>query len=198
MILAHRIRLVPTNEQEAYFLRACGVARFAYNWALAEWQRAFEAGEKPSEVALRKRLNALKGEQFPWMCEVTKNAPQQAIKNLGRAYANFFDDLKKYRRNAMPWKRVRVPKFKKKGRHDGFRADNGPDKLHPDAVQTIGKRVKLPIIGWVAMRSNDSRGRFPANGEVRRIVPKREPSSHDCIGGLPTFAPTSCINLPHR
>jgi len=27
------------------------------------------------------------------MNEVTKNAPQQAIKNLGRAYANFFEDL---------------------------------------------------------------------------------------------------------
>jgi putative transposase len=152
MILAHRIRLVPTADQEAYFARACGVARFAYNWALAEWQRQYAAGEKPSEPALRKQLNALKHEQFPWMREVTKNAPQQGIKNLGRAYANFFEDLKKYRRNELPWKRVRFPRFKKKGRHDGFRADNGPDKDHPDAVRTNGKRVNLPIIGWVAMR----------------------------------------------
>jgi putative transposase len=71
------------------------------------------------------------------MREVTKNAPQQAIKNLGRAYANFFDDLTKYRRNELPWKRVRVPKFKKKGRHHGFRADNGPDKSHPDACRLM-------------------------------------------------------------
>ncbi len=152
MILAHRIRLVPTADQESYFARACGVARFAYNWALAEWQRQYAAGEKPSEAALRKQLNALKHEQFPWMREVTKNAPQQGIKNLGRAYANFFEDLKKYRRKELPWKRVRVPTFKKKRRHDGFRADNGPDKHHPDAVRTNGKRVNLPIIGWVAMR----------------------------------------------
>jgi putative transposase len=127
-------------------------ARFAYNWALAEWQRQHAAGEKPSEAALRKQLNALKHEQFPWMREVTKNAPQQGIKNLGRAYANFFEDLKKYRRNELPWKRVRVPRFKKKGRHESFRADNGPDKDHPDAVRTNGKRVNLPIIGWAAMR----------------------------------------------
>lgn len=153
MILAHRIRLVPTGKQEAYFRRACGVARFAYNWALGQWQRQYDNGEKPSEVALRKMLNAIKGEQFPWMREVTKNAPQQAIKNLGRAYANFFDDLKKYRRNELPWKRVRVPKFKKKGKtRECFRADSGPDKNHPDAVQTDGKRVKLPCIGWVRMR----------------------------------------------
>lgn len=106
MILAHRIRLVPTGEQEAYFSRACGVARFSYNWALAEWKRQYAAGGKPSEVALRKLLNAIKHEQFPWMHEVTKNAPQQAIKNLGRAYANFFDDLGKYRRKKLPWKRA--------------------------------------------------------------------------------------------
>jgi putative transposase len=154
MILAHRIRLVPTPDQESYFACACGVARFAYNWALAEWQRQYAAGEKPSEAALRRQLNALKHEQFPWMREVTKNAAQQGIKNLGRAYANFFDDLKKYHRNELPWKRVRVPTFKKKGRHDGFRADNGPDKYHPDAVRTNGKRVNLPIIGWVAMRED--------------------------------------------
>jgi putative transposase len=152
MILAHRIRLVPTAAQESYFVRACGVARFAYNWALAEWQRQYAAGEKPSEAALRKQLNALKPEQFPWMLEVTKNAAQQGIKNLGRAYDNFFEDLEKYRRNELPWKRVRVPTFKQKGRHDSFRADNGPDKDHPDAVRTSGKRVKLPVIGWVAMR----------------------------------------------
>jgi putative transposase len=124
MILAHRIRLVPTSEQEAHFRRACGVARFAYNWALAEWQRLYRSGEKPSEMALRKRLNARKNTDFPWMRDVTKNAPQQAIKNLGRAYANFFEDLKKYRRKELPWKRVRAPRFKKKGIHEAFRADN--------------------------------------------------------------------------
>ena len=152
MILGHRIRLEPTYEQIAYFSRACGVARFAYNWALAEWRRQYHSGGKPSELALRKQLNAIKGEQFPWMRQVTKNAPQQAIKNLGRAHVNFFEDLAKYRRGEIPWKRVRAPRFKMKGRHDAFRADNGPDKRHPHAVKTAGKRVRLPVIGWVAMR----------------------------------------------
>jgi len=86
------------------------------------------------------------------MSEVTKNAPQQAIKNLGRAYTNLFEDLKKYRRKEIRWKRVRVPTFKKKGQHYSFRADNGPDKKHPDAVQTDGARIRLPVIGWAKMR----------------------------------------------
>jgi putative transposase len=150
--IGHRVRLVPTGEQEIAFRRACGVSRFAYNWALCEWRRQYDAAEKPSEIALRKALNAIKAEQFPWMAEVTKNAPQQAIRNLGKAYANFFNDLKKYRRGEIDWKRVRVPKFKKKGRHDSFRADNGSDNKHPNAVQVNGKLVRLPVIGWVKMR----------------------------------------------
>ena len=44
------------------------------------------------------------------------------------------------------------PDIQEKGIHDAFRADNGSDKHHHDAVQTDGKRVRLPVIGWVAMR----------------------------------------------
>ena len=113
MMIAHRVRLVPTEAQEMQMRQACGVARFAYNWALAQWRDQYKAGGKPSEGSLRKQLNGIKAEQFPWMADVTKNAPQQGIKNLGRAYTNFFSDLKKYKRKEIPWKRVRVPKFKK-------------------------------------------------------------------------------------
>jgi len=34
---AHKIRLNPTPEQEQYLRQACGVARHAFNWGLAEW-----------------------------------------------------------------------------------------------------------------------------------------------------------------
>lgn len=146
MIIAHKIALDPNDQQATYFARACGTARFAYNWALAEWQKQHTARKAdpslpaPSEMSLRRQLNAIKGEQFPWMAEVTKNAPQQAIKNLGSAFKRFFAGQGKY------------PRFKKKGVHDSFRADPGPDKAHPNAVEVTGKRVKLPVIGWVRMR----------------------------------------------
>src|SRR4051794_11751368 len=96
MIIAHKIALDPNNKQATYFARSCGTARFAYNWALAEWQKQYTARKAdpslpaPSEMSLRRQLNAIKGEQFPWMAEVTKNAPQQAIKNLGNAFKRFF------------------------------------------------------------------------------------------------------------
>jgi putative transposase len=141
MRLAHRVRLDPTPAQQEYFHRACGVARFAYNWALAEWQRQYAAGEKPSETALRKQLNALKDKRFPWMREVTKNAPQQGVKNLGRAYANFFEDLAKHRRGELPWKRLRVPTFKIRCRVSSgrVRGIKGP----PRFKNTVGEGKQL-------------------------------------------------------
>jgi len=148
MIVAHKIALDPNVAQEIYFVRASGTARFASNWARAEWKGQRQAGEQPSEASLRRQLNTIKDEPFPSMREVTKKAPQPAIKNLGTAFKNFFADLKKPKRQ----RQFHYPRFKKKGEHDGFRADNGTDKNHPNAVEVNGKRVKLPVIGWVKMR----------------------------------------------
>ena len=75
MILAHKIALDPNEAGRIYFAKAAGTARFAWNWALAEWQQQYKAGERPSETALRRHLNAIKREQSPWMLEVTKVAP---------------------------------------------------------------------------------------------------------------------------
>ena len=144
MIRVHQIRLYPNDRQATLFAQSCGVARFAYNWALAEWKRQYEAGEKPSEAKLRKQLNAMKHEHFPWMSEVSKNAPQQAIKNLGAAFNNTFSRLKKGEKPGFP-------RFKRKGIRDRFRADNGPSKAAPNAVKVAGQRVQLPVIGWVRM-----------------------------------------------
>ena len=142
---AHKIKLDPTKEQAIYFARACGVARFSYNWALAQWKKQYEAGDKPSEMSLRKQLNSIKATEFPWMAEVTKNASQQAIKNLGTAFQNFF-------RNVKQGKKPGYPKFKKKGLRDSFRADNGPQHNGAHAVEVTGKTVKLAKVGIVKMR----------------------------------------------
>ncbi len=143
MLLAHKIALKPNNKQATYFARASGTARFAYNWALTEWKREFEAGGKPSEVSLRKSLNAVKREQFPWMFEVTKCAAQESIINLGVAFSNFFRDCKKPKAQG----RARYPRPKKKGVHDSFCAAN-----EAGTFRCEGKRIKLPVIGWVRLR----------------------------------------------
>ena len=69
MIKAHKIRLNPTPEQAVYFAKAAGTARFVWNWALAEWNRQYEAGEKPTALKLKKQFNEIRREQFPWTWE---------------------------------------------------------------------------------------------------------------------------------
>lgn len=139
MLIAHRIALDPNNAQGTYMARAAGTARFAYNWALAEWKRQYDAWKanssfpKPSQAALRRQLNAIKREQFPWMLEVTKNAPQMAIIQLGQAFQNFFAG------------RARYPQFRKKGVHDRFTLTN-------DQFDIDGSRIRIPNLGWVRMR----------------------------------------------
>lgn len=148
MLRVHKIKLAPNKAQDEYFRKSCGVARHAYNWALAEWKRQYEAGGKPNEAALRKQYNQMKPVEFPWALEVTKCAPQQAIKNAGTAYRNFFNRLKKGKKG----REAGYPQFKKKGIRDSFRADNGPATKGANAVPVDGRKIKLPIIGWIRMR----------------------------------------------
>ncbi len=139
MLIAHQIALDLNNVRATYMARATGTARFAYNWALAEWQRQYEAHRadeslpKPGQLALRRQLNAIKREQFPGLLEVTKNAPQMAIIQLGQAFANFLAG------------RARYPKFRKRGVHDRFTLTN--DQIHSD-----DRRIRSPKLGWVRMR----------------------------------------------
>jgi len=139
VLIAHQIALNPNNKQATYFAKAAGIARFAYNWALAEWSLQYEACKanpalpKPSQFSLRRQLNAIKREQFPWMLDVTKTAPQMAIIQLGDAFKNFFAHRAKY------------PRFRKKGVHDRFTLTN-------DQFKIDGSRIRIPRLGWVRMR----------------------------------------------
>ncbi len=83
---AHKIRLNPSAEQEKYLRQACGVARFVFNWGLAEWRRQYEADEEPSAYKLKKQLNAVKRQEFPWMYDVTKCAVDTGFRNIDAAF----------------------------------------------------------------------------------------------------------------
>lgn len=133
MLRAHKIELKVNNKQVTYFAKASGVARKAYNWALEQWEKEYKAGGKPSEAALRRQLNSIKREQFPWMLEVTKNAPQMAIIQLGQAFKHFFS------------KRASYPRFRKKWIDDRFTLSN-------DQFTVNESRIRIPHLGWVRMR----------------------------------------------
>ncbi|GHO72937.1 transposase [Ktedonobacter sp. SOSP1-85] len=131
MIRAHKIRLHPTPEQANYFARAAGVARFVWNWALAEWNRQYEAGDKPTALKLKKQFNEIRRVQFPWTWEVTKNASDQPFLDLGKAFTAFFEG--KAKRPTFKSKKTSKPSF----------------YLANDQFELGDHRMWIPKLGWV-------------------------------------------------
>ena len=88
MLISHKIEHKPNNKQFTYFAKAAGVSRFSYNWGLVNWGLQYQqhkenkANPIPTQFSLRKQLNSIKRKQFPWMLEVTKNAPQMPLIHL--------------------------------------------------------------------------------------------------------------------
>jgi putative transposase len=136
MIKAHKIRLHPTPEQAVYFAKAAGTARFVWNWALAQWNRQYEAGERPTAFKLKKQFNEIRREQYPWTWEVTKNASDQPFLDLGKAFTAFFEG------------KARRPRFKSKKR------SKPSFYLANDQFELGDHRIWVPKLGWVNMAEN--------------------------------------------
>jgi putative transposase len=138
---AYKTKLLLNNRERGYFVGCAGATRFAYNWALAEWKSQYEAGEKPSAYSLRKKFNAIKDEQFPWVREYPYKIVEDAIYNLGDAFKNFFRRLKSGEKPGFP-------KFK--SRHKSKMSFSFCGAIHVES-----SRVKLPVIGWVRLAESD-------------------------------------------
>lgn len=161
MKMAHVIRLDPTVEQSIALGRAAGVSRFTYNWALAEYKRLYKAGEKPKLFVMKKRFNALKRVQFPWMMESPRDANSQPFADLQKAFNAFFRSAS----GARPGPKVGYPTFHKRGDNDAFYVANDQFRFDAD-----GRHVVLPVIGRVKI---DEALRFAGkilNGRVRRTA----------------------------
>jgi putative transposase len=134
---AFKFELMPDGEQQRAMRRFAGSCRAVYNKALALQKSLYEQGEKKLGYAgLCERLTDWKSE-FVWLSESPSQALRQALKDMERAYANFFA------------KRAAFPRFKKKGMGDSYRYPQGFKLDQPNS------RVFLPKLGW--MRYRDSR-----------------------------------------
>ena len=110
IIRGFKTELDPNDRQRTALLQHAGTARFAYNWGLERKIEARKNGEKnPSAMELHRELNALKQSEFPWMYESSKCAPQEALRDLDRAFANFFRNCKAKKKGKKGF-----PRFKSK------------------------------------------------------------------------------------
>ena len=142
---AYKYELQPNGEQQRDMRRFSGSCRFVFNKALAMQKALYEQGEKKLGYAgLCKSLTTWRSAaETLWLADAPVHPLQQTLKDLERAYTNFFA------------KRADFPRFKKKGMGDSFR--------YPDAkqfkVDQANSRVFLPKLGWIRYRnSRDMQG----------------------------------------
>ena len=190
---AFKYELTPNGEQQRDMRRFSGACRFVFNKALALQKANYEAGEKfISYVAMAKRLTDWRnGPETPWLKDAPCHPLQHALKDLERAYKNFFA------------KRADFPRFKKKGMGDSFR--------YPDAKQfkidPANSRIFLPKLGWLRYRNSrdvlgvaknvtvsSSGGKWFVSIQTEREVAQPVPTANSAIGidvGIARFATLS-------
>ena len=104
MLLATKIRLKPTKEQEELFFKSCGVARWAYNYFLNQSELHYNEylnGNRDTktlkELEVRKEITQLKKTTaYSWLNEVGSNVIKQAIKDADIAKKRFLSGTSSY------------------------------------------------------------------------------------------------------
>lgn len=132
MILAKKVRIYPTKEQEQKLWQSVGTARFIYNYTLAKQEENYKNGGKfISDGIIRKELTQLKKSELIWLNEVSNNVTKQVVKDACNAYKRFFKGLAK------------KPKFKiRKKSKPSFYNDTSKLKVKE-------KKVLIEKVGWI-------------------------------------------------
>jgi putative transposase len=88
----YRFRMEPTRSQEPVLSRVAGARRWVWNWALRRWKDHHKtAGRSIGLKQLSGELTAIKRlPETAWLRESDSQSLQQALKDLHRAFVNFF------------------------------------------------------------------------------------------------------------
>lgn len=137
---AFKFELQPNGQQQRNMRRFAGSCRYVFNRALALQKEQYEQGEKKLGYAgLCKLLTEWRNStDTAWLADAPVHPLQQSLKDLERAYTNFFA------------KRADFPRFKKKGQQDSFRYPD-PKQIKLDQVN---RRLFLPKLGWLRYRKS--------------------------------------------
>ncbi|OUL88768.1 RNA-guided endonuclease InsQ/TnpB family protein [Paraburkholderia hospita] len=187
---AFKYELMPNGEQQRDMRRFAGSCRFVFNKALALQKANHEAGEKfIGYVAMARLLTGWRnGIETPWLKDSPVHPLQHALKDMERAYKNFFA------------KRAAFPRFKKRGQRDSFRYPD-PKQIKLDQGNS---RIFLPKLGWLRYRNSRdvlgavrnatvslSAGKWFVSIQTEREVEQPIPQATSAIGidvGVARFA----------
>jgi putative transposase len=159
ILKGHRFRLDLNEAQAGLCARTAGICRFLWNLALEQRSMAWrqEGRHRVGWAAQDAELKSLK-EAAPWIAEAPHHCLQQTLKDLDRAFQNFFA------------KRASYPTFRKKFQKDSFRFPDAKQFL----VDEAGLRVKLPKLGQVPYRNGKGRNALKLDGMAKSITVSRE------------------------
>jgi len=137
-VQAYKFQIMPSGEQHRDMRRIAGSCRYVWNKALALQIANHEAGEKfINHFAMCKWLPAWKKDpETSWLKEAPSQPYQVVLKDLARAYKNFFE------------KRADFPTFKKKGVSSSFCFPQGCE------IDAGNCRIRLPGLGWIRYRKS--------------------------------------------
>jgi len=199
----YRTELDLNNKQITACKKHAGCARFTYNWGLRRKQEVYkQTGHSISAMELHKELNALKQTDFPWMYEISKCAAQEALRDLDRAFSDFFRrcQLKKEGK----WKgKLGYPKFKTKRKGLGSFRFTGSIHVYEQAIDLprLGRlRLKecgyLPTSGVHVLSAtvSEEAGHWFVSIQVEEEVPDPPPATGEPVGvdlGIKTLAQCS-------
>lgn len=152
MILAKKVRLIPTLEQEKVLRNHAGAARFAYNYCKRMSDRYYKLfGKSVSQLGLQKRFTKIKKQKrYEWLKDINAQVPKQASKDFDTARKHSF---KKYKNG------YHTSYKSKKDLIQGFYANY--ERL------VIGKKVvHIQSIGEVKTSQQLPRNKKPSNPRV--------------------------------
>jgi putative transposase len=147
----YKYRLKANHPTTSQFVRFSGACRFVWNKILSINEHRYFAGVPRLSYADACSLLAWwkQSEEYGWLQEVHSQVLQQCLKDLERAYANLFAG------------RTAPPQYRKKFLAESFR--------YPQGFKIDGRRVFLPMIGWVEFW--DSR---PIEGTIKNVTVSRQ------------------------
>ena len=169
-----KFRIYPNKEQQNLINQTLGCCRLIYNKGLAMRNEAYENGSKIGYSQTSAMLTDLKkDEKFAFLKLVDSIALQQSLRDLDRGFVNFFQ------------KRAAHPVFKSKhNHHQSYRTINQRDN-----IRIVGKRIKLPKLGFVKIRQSME------VGKINNVTIERTPTGKYFAVLNVEFEPEPLINM---
>lgn len=169
-----KFRIYPNREQQNIINQTLGCCRLIYNKGLAMRNEAYENGSKIGYSQTSAMLTELKrSDDFSFLKAVDSIALQQSLRDLDRGFVNFFQ------------KRAAHPVFKSKhNHHQSYRTINQRDN-----IRIVGKRIKLPKLGFVKIRQSME------VGKINNVTIERTPTGKYFAVLNVEFEPQPLINM---